>query len=107
MKLRLLTAVTTAVLLLAPKTANALDTQGQYSAVASGQALMQNANESVQATTDMSFSDPGMDAPAASQAARNGSFGGIGGVVAGQSEMGSRRDELCTGGPQCKIYFGH
>ncbi|SIT46970.1 conserved exported hypothetical protein [Paraburkholderia ribeironis] len=100
MKLRLLMVVASALLLLAPRTASATQPEGQPGAAASGRALMeQNANESAQATTDMSLGETGQG----TQAVQNVSYGG---VAAGQSDSGSRRSPPCTSGPQCKIYFG-
>jgi hypothetical protein len=65
--------------------------------------MQQNANESAQATTDMSFSESGQGMPGA-QPVRNVSYGG---VAAGQSESGGRQGQPCTSsGPQCRIYFG-
>jgi hypothetical protein len=104
MKLRLWMALASAVLLLVPKTAAALGIESQQSTGMSGRALMQqNANESAQATTDMSFSESGQGMPGA-QPVRNVSYGG---VATGQSESGGRQGQPCTSsGPQCRIYFG-
>ncbi|WP_168790150.1 hypothetical protein [Paraburkholderia aromaticivorans] len=104
MKLRLWMALASAVLLLAPKTAGALDIEGQQGAGTSGRALMQqNANESAQATTDMSFSESGQGTPGA-QPVQNVSYGG---VAAGQSQAGGPQNQPCTSSaPQCRIYFG-
>lgn len=104
MKLRLWMALASAVLFLAPKTVGAMDVEGQAGAGMSGRALMQqNANESAQATTDMSFSESGQGMPGA-QPVRNVSYGG---VATGQSEAGGRQSQPCTSsGPQCRIYFG-
>ncbi|MFM0055235.1 hypothetical protein PQR64_06395 [Paraburkholderia phytofirmans] len=104
MKLRLWMALASAVFLLAPKTAGALDMEGQQGAGMSGRALMQqNANESAQATTDMSFSESGQGMPGA-QPVQNVSYGG---VAAGQSQAGGPQNQPCTASaPQCRIYFG-
>jgi hypothetical protein len=100
MKLRLLMVVASALLLLAPNTASAVQQDDQPGAATSGRAQMeQNANESEQATTDMSYSEPGQG----TQAVQNVSYGG---VAAGQSESGSRHYQPCNSGPQCKVYFG-
>lgn len=102
MKLRLLMAMASAVLLLVPASAIALQPDDAQNGGVSGSAMMQqNANESAQATTDMSFGEGG--APATS-AVRNVSYGG---VTAGQSETGARPSQPCTSGPQCKVYFGN
>jgi hypothetical protein len=102
MKLRLLMALASAVLFLAPKTAGALD--GQPGAGLSGSARMeQNANESVQAITDISFGETGQEAMPAAQPMQNVSYGGAAG---GQSQTGGRQDRPCSGGPQCRVYFG-
>ncbi|CAE6692217.1 hypothetical protein PQR37_20550 [Paraburkholderia nemoris] len=101
MKLRLLMALASAALFLAPSTAGALDSQ-QGQAV-SGQALMQNANESAQATTDMSFGDTARTVMPAGQAVQSVSYGG---VAAGATEVGGRQERPCASGPQCRIYFG-
>ncbi|CAB3782631.1 hypothetical protein [Paraburkholderia caffeinilytica] len=101
MKLRLLTALASAALILAPSTAGALDSQ-QGSAV-SGRTLMQNANESVQDTTDMSFGDSVRTAMPAGQPMQNVSYGG---VTAGATDAGGRQERPCAAGVQCRIYFG-
>lgn len=102
MKLRLLMVVASAVLFLAPRTAGATGMDGQPDTGMSGRALMQqNANESAQATTDMSFGEAAQGT--GTQAVRNVSYGG---VAAGQSESGGRPSQPCTSGPQCRIYFG-
>ena len=104
MKLRLLMALASALFLLAPRTAGAMDVEGQQGAGMSGRALMQqNANESAQATTDVSFSESGQGMPGA-QPVQNVSYGG---VAAGQSEAGGPPSQRCTSSaPQCRIYFG-
>ena len=100
MKLRLLMTMACAILFLTPNTAGALGIEGQPGAGVSGRALMQqDANESAQATTDMSFGEAAQGA----QAVRNVSYGG---VAAGQSEAGGRQNQPCASGPQCRIYFG-
>ncbi|MFM0306466.1 hypothetical protein P0D71_01545 [Paraburkholderia sp. RL17-383-BIF-A] len=105
MKLRLLMAAASAVLVLAPRTASAQEMQSPQAAGLSSSAMMQrNANESAQATTDISFGEPagGMDAGA--QPVQNVSYGG---VAAGQSEAGGRQSQRCaSSGPQCSVYFG-
>ncbi|WP_025597218.1 hypothetical protein [Burkholderia sp. WSM2230] len=105
MKLRLLMAVVSAFLFLAPRAASADDlaTQpgaGTATGTSAGHRLMQHANESAQATTDMQLSEP---AGAASQSVQNVSYGG---VAAGRSEAGGRQNIPCSTGPQCRIYFG-
>ncbi|REE22115.1 hypothetical protein B0G80_5234 [Paraburkholderia sp. BL6669N2] len=103
MKLRLWMALASAVFLLVPKTAGALGIEGQQGAGVSGRALMQNANESAQATTDMSFSDSGQGMPGA-QPVQNVSYGGVAG---GQSQAGGPQNQPCmSSAPQCRIYFG-
>ena len=102
MKLRLLMALASAVLFLAPKTAGALDSQP--GAGISGSARMQqNANESAQATTDISFGETGQAAASADQPLQNVSYGG---TTSGQSQAGGRQDKPCSGAPQCRVYFG-
>jgi hypothetical protein len=104
MKLRLLVVAASAVLLLAPRTANAMGPQGHPDSAISGSAQMQrNANESAQATTDMSLGETWHGTQTGAQGAQNVSYGG---VAAGQSETGGRRGRTCGSGPQCKIYFG-
>ncbi|RKR36306.1 hypothetical protein [Paraburkholderia sp. BL17N1] len=103
MKLRLWMALASAVFLLVPKTAGALGIESQQGAGVSGRALMQNANESAQATTDMSFSDSGQGMPGA-QPVQNVSYGGVAG---GQSQAGGPQNQPCmSSAPQCRIYFG-
>ncbi|HZZ11314.1 MAG TPA: hypothetical protein VFE79_11545 [Paraburkholderia sp.] len=101
MKHRVLMASASAVLfLIVPRTAGAQE--GQQPAATSGRAVMQqNANESAQATSDMSYGTSGQTAPAGQ--AQNTSYGG---VAAGRSDAGERPDRSCTRGPQCQIYFG-
>ena len=101
MKLRLLMALASTALFLAPSTAGALD--GQQGQAVSGQALMQNANESAQATTDMSYGDTVRTVMPAGQSVQNVSYGG---VAAGATEVGGRQERPCASGPQCRIYFG-
>jgi hypothetical protein len=104
MKLRLLMVMASAVLFLAPQTASAQELDGQPTAGVSGRALMQkDANESAQATTDMSLDGTGQAARAGGQPIQNASYGG---VAAGQSQAGDRQSQRCPSGPQCKIYFG-
>lgn len=99
MKLHWMLAIASAVLLLVPVTAGASELDGAQSGSPSGRSMMQqNANESVQATTDMSFGDSGQ-----AQGLRNASYGG---VAAGQSDMGVRQNRPCSEGPLCRIYFG-
>jgi hypothetical protein len=101
MKLRLLMALASAALFLAPNTAGA---QGNHLGEAvSGQVLMQNANESAQDTTDMSFGETGRTIMPAAQPVQNVSYGG---VAAGATEAGGRQERPCSSGPQCRIYFG-
>ncbi|NML97517.1 hypothetical protein HHL24_06075 [Paraburkholderia sp. RP-4-7] len=101
MKLRLLMALASAALFLAPNTAGA---QGNHPGEAvSGQVLMQNANESAQDTTDMSFGETGRTIMPAAQPEQNVSYGG---VAAGATEAGGRQERPCSSGPQCRIYFG-
>ncbi|EIF34439.1 hypothetical protein BCh11DRAFT_02241 [Burkholderia sp. Ch1-1] len=105
MKLRLLMAVASAVLFLAPRTVSAQEIQGQQGAGVSGHMMMQqNANESAQATTDMPFSESGQGMTPGAQPVRSVSYGG---VAAGQSDAGGRQNQPCTSaGPLCRIYFG-
>jgi hypothetical protein len=99
MKLRLMMVTASAILLLAPRPVDALASDGQQAAAASGRALMQhNANESAQATTDIPLGDTGQG-----QAVQNVSYGG---VATGQSESGNRPTRPCGSAPQCRIYFG-
>jgi hypothetical protein len=105
MKLRLLMVFVSALLFLAPRAASAGDMTsepgvGTSAATPASERLMNHANESAQATTDMSLSEP---TGGASQPAQNVSYGG---VAAGHSEAGSRQNMRCSGGPQCTIYFG-
>ncbi|NML32931.1 hypothetical protein [Paraburkholderia antibiotica] len=101
MKVRVLTIAACAVLLLAPRTASAAEVGSQPDAGTSGRAMMQmNANESAQATTDVSF---GQSWQPREQAVQNASYGG---VAAGQSEAGGKRGQSCAVGTQCKVYFG-
>jgi hypothetical protein len=105
MKLRLLMVVASALLFLVPRTASAAELDGQPGAGTSGRALMQqNANESAQATTDMSYGEAAQGMDTRTQAVQGVSYGG---VAAGQSESGGgRQDRPCSTGPQCRIYFG-
>ena len=104
MRLRLLMVMASAVLFLVPRTVSAMGADGQPGAGMSGRAVMeQNANESAQATTDMSFGDAGQGTETRAQEVRNVSYGG---VAAGQSESGGRQNQPCSSGPQCRIYFG-
>ncbi|ASW01245.1 hypothetical protein [Paraburkholderia aromaticivorans] len=105
MKLRLLMAVASAVLFLAPRTASAQEMQSPQSAGMSGHAMMQrNANESAQATTDISFGEAAQGTAPGAQPAQNLSYGG---AAAGQSESGTRQSQPCfSSEPQCRVYFG-
>ncbi|CAB3792423.1 hypothetical protein LMG28614_03526 [Paraburkholderia ultramafica] len=104
MKLRLLMLVASAVLFLAPRAAGAMGMDGLPDTGTSGRVLMQqNANESAQATTDMSLGEAAQGTDSRTQAVRNVSYGGVAG---GQSESGGRQSQPCGSGPQCRIYFG-
>jgi hypothetical protein len=104
MKVRLLMVMAIAVLLLVPQTASAQEVGSQPAAGVSGRAQMQkNANESAQATTDMSLGDTGQSTGAGGQPVQNVSYGGVAG---GQSQTGDRESQRCSTGSQCKIYFG-
>ena len=100
MKFLLWMAMASAVLLLVPVSVGAQQADSAAGDGMSGRSLMQqNANESVQATTDISFGAPAQPA----QGVRNASYGG---VAAGQSEMGGRSNQPCSSGPLCRVYFG-
>jgi hypothetical protein len=102
MKPRLLIVAATAFLLLVPRGASADGTMTQPGAgTSAGHRLMEHANESAQANTDMSLSEP---AAPGSKAVQNVSYGG---TAAGRSESGGRQNMPCFIGPQCRIYFGH
>ena len=101
MKLRLWMALASAALFLTPNPAGAVDSAQDEAAP--GQAFMQNANESAQATTDMSFGETGRTMMPGAQAVQNVSYGG---VAAGTEEAGGRQERPCSSGPQCRIYFG-
>ncbi|QQC65925.1 hypothetical protein [Paraburkholderia ginsengisoli] len=104
MKFRLLMVAACAVLLLVPRAVSALGLEGQPAGGISGSAQMQqNANESAQATTDMSLGGTWQDPDTGGQGTRNVSYGG---VPAGQSEAGGRHGQSCGAGSQCRIYFG-
>jgi hypothetical protein len=99
MKLRLLMVMTSAVLFLAPRPVNALESDGPQGVAAPGGAQMQrNANESAQATTDIPLGETAQGQPV-----QNVSYGG---VATGQSEAGSHPNRPCGSAPQCRIYFG-
>lgn len=101
MRVRILMIAATAVLFLAPRTATAADLSGQTDPGMSGRAMMQqNANESAQATTDMSF---GQSWDSRDQGVRNASYGG---VPAGGSQAGGRRSQSCSFDTECRVYFG-
>jgi len=105
MKLRLLMVVASALLLLAPRTASAMAPDGQPGAGMSPHELMQqDANESAQATTDMSYGEAARGLDSRVQAAPTS----YGGVAAGQSQSGgARHGKLCASGAQCRMYFGN
>jgi hypothetical protein len=98
MKLRLLMALASAALFLAPNTAGA--SGSQQDEIAPNRVLMQNANESVQDTTDMSFGETTL--PAA-QPVQNVSYGG---VAAGTAQAEGRQGRPCSSGSLCRVYFG-
>ncbi|MFM0152972.1 hypothetical protein PQQ99_05760 [Paraburkholderia sediminicola] len=102
MRLRLLMALVSAAFFLVPNTAGALDSQQDDAG--SGRALMQqNANESAQDATDMSFGETGRTMMPAAQPVQNVSYGG---AAAGATEAGGRQERPCSSGAQCRIYFG-
>ncbi len=104
MKLHLLMAMASAVLFLAPATVGASEMAAQQAAGMSGHQMMQqNANESAQATTDMSFGESGQSMMPGVKPVQNVSYGG---VAAGQSEAGGRQSQPCPSGPKCSLYFG-
>ncbi|MFT4067398.1 hypothetical protein [Paraburkholderia sp.] len=100
MKVRVLMVAASAVLFLAPRTATAAELSGQPDAGMSGRAVMQqNANESAQATTDVSLGQGWQPR----QGVEDASYGG---VAAGQSEAGGKWNQSCAAGSGCKVYFG-
>ncbi|WP_233834932.1 hypothetical protein [Paraburkholderia sp. ZP32-5] len=100
MRIRILTIAASAVLFLAPRTATAEQPGSQPEPAMSGRAVMQqNANESAQATTDMSFGQSWQPR----QGVQDASYGG---VATGQSEAGGKRGQSCSAGSDCRIYFG-
>ncbi|NIF78810.1 hypothetical protein F3J20_15690 [Paraburkholderia sp. Cy-641] len=101
MKVRVLMVAACTVLFLAPRTAHAAQPGEQPGSGMSGRELMQqNANESAQATTDMSFGR-GWQPRQEAQTVRNVSYGG---ASEGQSEAGGGRS--CASGAPCKVYVG-
>lgn len=66
-------------------------------------ALEQNANESVQDITDMSFGDMGQSAKTSSHSLTNISYGGTPDV---QGEAGAPGMPPCVSGSQCNIFRG-
>jgi hypothetical protein len=101
MKARVLMVAASAILFLAPRTASATERVAQTDAGMPGRAEMQqNANESAQATTDISLGHGWQPPQGMSQAS-------YGGTAAGRSEAGGKRAQSCAGGPYCSVYFGH
>ena len=100
MKVSLLMATASAVLFLVPRPASADGMTNPSGANPPAGSLMQHANESAQATTDMSLSEPG--APNA-QSVQTVSYGG---AAPGRTQSGGRQEMPCSTGPQCRIYFG-
>ncbi|MGF6372459.1 hypothetical protein OKW40_005275 [Paraburkholderia sp. RAU6.4a] len=101
MRVRILMIAATAVLFLAPRTAIAEGLSAQADHAVSGRAMMEHdADESAQATTDMSF---GQNWDPREQGIRNASYGG---VPAGESQAGGRRSQSCSFSTECKTYFG-
>ncbi|NUY30795.1 hypothetical protein F0160_09780 [Paraburkholderia sp. JPY303] len=101
MRVRILMIAATAVLFLVPRTVTAEELSGQADPGMSGRAMMQlNANESAQATTDMSY---GQSWDPREQGVRNASYGG---VPTGESQAGGWRSQSCAFSTECKTYFG-
>ncbi|OLL28274.1 hypothetical protein BTH42_28340 [Burkholderia sp. SRS-W-2-2016] len=102
MKLRvLMIAAASALLFLIPRSASAAEPGGPPDAAMPAHAVMQhNANESAQATTDMSL---GQGWQSREQPVQNTAYGGVAG---GQAEMGGGHARPCAIGSGCKVYFG-
>lgn len=66
--------------------------------------MEQNANESAQADTDMSYGDMGQSATAPGRPLKETSYGGVAGM---SGEAGAPLNQNCAAGPDCKIYGGH
>jgi hypothetical protein len=65
--------------------------------------MQQNANESAQAETDMSYGNLGWSPNASGQFVKNASYGG---VAATHGEMGGPANTQCSTGTRCDIFFG-
>lgn len=103
MKSRLLLVAASSALLFVPRTAGAVETATTPSIESGRTQMLQDANESEQATTDMSYGAAAGEPGTGSQAVQGVSYGG---AAAGRSETGSRVGR-CGAGPECRIYFGH
>jgi hypothetical protein len=101
MKLRLLMALASAALFLAPAHAGALNSAQDDAAP--GRALMQSANESAQATTDVWLGEAAQKTMPGTQAEQNVAYGG---VAEGTAQAGGRQQQPCSSGPHCSVYFG-
>ncbi|MCC8397205.1 hypothetical protein LJ656_32015 [Paraburkholderia sp. MMS20-SJTR3] len=101
MKLRVLMIAASALLFLIPRTASAAEPGGPPDAAMPAHAVMQqNANESAQATTDISL---GQGWQSRQQPIQNTAYGG---VAAGHAETGGRHAQACAIGSGCNVYFG-
>jgi hypothetical protein len=98
MKSRLFLLLMGAVLLVTAGAANGAETWTTTQPSSRAQ-MQQNANESAQAATDMSYTEKGQNATAT-----NTSYGGVAG---GQSDRGAPHGRSCATGPECNIYFGN
>jgi hypothetical protein len=82
-------------------TAGAAHGQGMQPAGRAAQE--QNANESVQDITDMSYSEMGQSAKTPSHSLTNVSYGGTPDV---QGQAGAPAASPCVSGPQCNLFRG-
>ena len=65
--------------------------------------MVQNADESAQAETDMSFGDMGQTVTAPGRSMKDAAYGG---VAAMSGEAGGPANLNCVNGPDCKVYIG-
>lgn len=66
--------------------------------------MEQNADESAQAETDMSFGDMGQTVTAPGRSMKDAAYGG---VATMSGEAGGPAHSNCANGPDCKVYIGH
>jgi len=103
MKSYLALPLASALLLVVPGQPQGQETQ-PYSQWPGHARMVQNADESAQSETDMSFGDMGQTVTAPGRSMKDTAYGGVANM---SGETGGPAYPNCVNGPDCKIYIGH